>query len=261
MRIRGIDITRKRVITVILLAAALIFLFQLVRINLPARVSSDTVKDNLKMISEYNFSSVTDVEQKLDEVNSTDPPQAGVTKSGISKAKYRQIFDGSVVVGDSITEGLTEYGFLDDGQVFGKVGASIIKDGALFTGASATYPKHAFFSFGMNDMGNYRGDSSAFMKKYKGLLDQFHKDSPKTVLYVNSISTPSAAARKKNKSLRNYKKFNAALRTMCSEMGITYIDNNYILECHPEYYGSDGIHVSQGYYRKWLNNMILKAGL
>ena len=115
MRIRGIDITRKRVITVILLAAALIFLFQLVRINLPARVSSDTVKDNLKMISEYNFSSVTDVEQKLDEVNSTDPPQAGVTKSGISKAKYRQIFDGSVVVGDSITEGLTEYGFLDDG--------------------------------------------------------------------------------------------------------------------------------------------------
>lgn len=48
---------------------------------------------------------------------------------------------------------------------------------------------------------------------------------------------------------------------MCEDLNLTYIDNSYIIEDHPDFYASDGIHVSSEYYPYWLNNMILKAGL
>jgi lysophospholipase L1-like esterase len=131
----------------------------------------------------------------------------------------------------------------------------------MFKSAAATYPRFAFFSFGMNDMGNYRGNAGSFIAKYEKLLKAFKKTSPKTRLFINGISTPSNDALGHNKSLKNYKKFNQALRKMCGDMNITYIDNSYILEENPKLYAGDGIHVNTGYYPLWLNNMILKAGL
>ena len=65
----------------------------------------------------------------------------------------------------------------------------------------------------------------------------------------------------KNSILTNYKSFNNALKAMCKELNLTYIDNSYIIEDHPDYYAGDGIHVVSDFYPLWMNNMILKAGL
>lgn len=257
-------INARQIRRMLLFILLILFVFNLAHFNLKADVRNSAVKENLKLISSYDFSSVSAVEKKLEAEGSSTAPVT-VTRSGkengLSKAKYRQIFDGCAVIGDSITEGLTTYGFLSDSQVFYKVGGSVMHGDAQFRSAANTYPKVAFFTFGMNDMGNYRGSAENFVARYETLLKEFHKTSPSTKLMINSISTPSAAARKKNKSLRNYRKFNSALRRMCRKMNLTYIDNNYILEENPKFYGSDGIHVSSGYYVMWLNNMILKAGL
>ncbi len=259
MYVRGIRIDRKRVIIAIVLVIAVIFMFNLLRVNRSSKVKDSVVEKNISMISARDFGKVEDVEEEIEAAGGSGG--TGTVKSGIATSKYRGIFDNCVVVGDSITEGLVSYDFLDEGQVVHKVGASIRNDETMFSTASAAHPKAAFFSFGMNDMGNYNGDEEAFVDRYRELLKGFSKASPKTEIYVNSISTPSASARKDNRSLKNYKKFNSVIRKMCSEEGYPYIDNNYILEEHPEYYAKDGIHVSPDYYEKWLGNMIIKAGL
>lgn len=257
-------LTPRQIIMIIILILSMIFLFNLFKSNKTGHIKDSVVKDNIKFINNFDYSNVSKVESQL-EKEGFGKVVIPITKSNkkgkISKAKYKEIFSNSIIVGDSITEGLTSFGFLNADQVFFKVGGSISKGESQFNSAASVYPKMAFFTFGMNDMGNYRGDDKAFISDYKKLLDKFHKKSPKTKIFINSISTPSSKARNKNHSLKNYKKFNAALRKMCEELDIPYIDNNYILEENPDFYASDGIHVSPGYYNKWLNNMILKAGL
>ena len=45
----------------------------------------------------------------------------------------------------------------------------------LFSSAANTYPKFAFMSFGMNDMGNYSGNADLFIEKYTKLIKEFKK--------------------------------------------------------------------------------------
>lgn len=250
-------LTSKQIFAIIILIISLIFLFNLFRFNSSGDTKDAVVSDNIKHAKDFDYSTVEFVEAKLER----EGDNVQITSDESNKAKYKTMMKKSVVIGDSITEGLKFYGFLSEDQVFCKIGASLIKSENDFKKAASLYPKAAFFSFGMNDMGNYKGDEKAFITKYKKLLKQFHKTSPKTKLYINSISIPNAEAQKNNTSLKNYKKFNKALRSMCKDMNITYIDNGYILEENPHLYASDGIHVNPGYYYMWLENMILKAGL
>ena len=178
-----------------------------------------------------------------------------------NKARYMSKFKGSIVVGDSVTEGLSVYGWLSDDQVFSKIGSSVMTGDDLFSSAAGTYPSTAFFAFGMNDMGNYRGDEKAFIKKYEARLKAFHKASPKTKICVCGISAPTDAAMAKNKSISNYKKFNSAIKKMCAKNKYVYIPTADILQKHPELYAGDGIHAQATYYPYWLDRMIEGAEL
>ena len=262
MTIHGVTITKKQIISVILITFIILFARNLLRGNRNADTPDSEVLKNVQLVSEHDFSTVKAVEEQISVVEKSDEVNEKIQKGeGLSKAKYKKIFSGCVVIGDSITEGLSLYGFLNKDQVFSEIGASIMSSKSMFKKAAATYPRVAFFTFGMNDMGNYRGDADAFIKRYKELLADFAEKTPDTKILINSISTPRKSAQKSNKSLKNYKKFNKAIQAMCDELGYTYIENTYILEQHPKYYEQDGIHVIPDYYPIWLNNMILMAGL
>ena len=215
---------------------------------------------------EINQESVTEV-QKADvskierEITLTDKALASGKSSVSKKAWYMECFRNCVVVGDSLTDGLRVYQWLSKKQVFSSVGASLLSDGKLFTKAAKTYPKAAFFAFGMNDMINYRGDAEAFVKKYNSLLQTTHKKSPSTEIYVCSITTPTKNAIKNKKSLGNYKKFNKAIQKMCEENGYTYVDTSQILPTHKSLYADDGIHAASAYYPLWMDKMIEVANL
>ena len=249
------------IFVVVLLILVSLFFINFLRSNSPADTDNKVIKANISAISTFDYSKVISVEEQIKKLEDTESRgNFDVTKK-LTKAQYRKIFGNSVVIGDSITEGLSAYGYLSDTQVFCKIGASVMYGEDLFASAAGTYPKFAFLSFGMNDMGNYTGHADMFIAKYMKLIKQFKKDSPETLIFVNGITPPNDSALAGNKILGNYKKFNNALKEMCKTMKLTYIDNNYIIEKHPEFYAGDGIHVSSEYYPLWLNNMILKAGL
>lgn len=261
LKFKNVKTKRYLIFILVLFVLVCVFLFNLIHQNSKADFDKDTINKNLSTISTFDFSKVSTVEEQVKALDTNSDAGSYSVGSSLSKSRYQQIFSHSVVVGDSVTEGLSDFGFLNSDQVFCRIGASLMKDGSMFTQAAATEPRYAFFAFGMNDMGYYNGSSTRFIARYKSLLKSFKKRSPNTKIYINSISIPAPSAIKKDRSLRHYRKFNSAIRTMCSDMGYTYIDNTYILKENKSFYASDGIHVNPGYYREWLNNMITKAGL
>ncbi|MCI5689030.1 GDSL-type esterase/lipase family protein [Anaerovoracaceae bacterium 42-11] len=246
---------------IVLLLLVSLFFIQCFRGNEDADYSEKKIRTNISTIATFDYSKVTTIEAQIKKLEITEAKGTFDVTKKLSKDQYRKIFKTSVILGDSITEGLVDYGWLGSEQVFCKIGASIISGDDLFISAAQTYPGFAFCSFGMNDMGNYNGNAENFIDKYRNLIKEFKKISPDTIILVNGITPPSKSAIASNKILGNYKKFNNALKTMCKDMKLTYIDNTYIIEEHPEFYAGDGIHVTADYYPLWMNNMILKAGI
>ena len=250
------DMDKNKVASIILLLFLVVFLFNLLKFNRKVPVGNDEIEKNKKSVEALQKSSVTSVEEAVSALGGE------VSANGQSnKARYMSKFKGSIVVGDSVTEGLSVYGWLSDDQVFSKIGSSVMTGDDLFSSAAGTYPSTAFFAFGMNDMGNYRGDEKAFIKKYEARLKAFHKASPKTKICVCGISAPTDSAMAKNKSISNYKKFNSAIKKMCAKNKYVYIPTADILQKHPELYAGDGIHAQATYYPYWLDRMIEEAEL
>lgn len=245
----------------VLLILVSIFLFNLLRGNGKADYDEKTINTSLAAISTFDYSKVTTIEKQIKNLEVTEARSNFDVSKVLTKEQYRKILKTSVIVGDSLTEGLAGYGWLGSEQVFCKIGASIISGDELFSAAANTYPSFAFMAFGMNDMGNYGGNPEGFIKKYKQLIKEFRKVSPDTRILINGITPPTDEAIASNSVLKNYKKFNNALKAMCKDLNLTYIDNTYIFEEHPDFYAGDGIHVSSEYYPYWMNHMILKAGL
>ncbi len=245
-------------IALVVLLMVVIFLWHLIVSNAKADYDDGAVAKNLKSIERFDFSNVTTVEEEMDALKATE--KSGTQKTS-DKAAYQKAFRSSIVLGDSVTEGLSAYGYLPEDIVFSKIGASVANDSKLFTQAASTYPKNAFFAMGMNDMGNYKDNPSEFIKQYKSCLKEFQKTSPQTKMFVCSISHPSEAAIAKKSWLGSYDAFNQQIKAMCKDLKYTYIDVSSIFAKHPDFYEKDGIHASTAYYPYWLQMMANAADL
>ena len=235
-----------------------VFMYNILRGNHPVAVSGEEIDGNITYIERTQTASTEEIEESVSLLNDLD---AGPREGESERARYMRLMGDAVVVGDSLTEGLTVYGWLSDGQVFSTIGASVVNADDMFDKAAALHPKYAFFAFGMNDMGNYRGNPEPFIERYNELLDRFVAESPKTRVFICSISVPRDSAIRRNRSIGHYEEFNDALRQMAKDRGITFVDSTSIFVDHPELYAGDGIHAQPSYYPYWLDNMIRAAGL
>ena len=234
---------------------SVVFLYNAFRGNRAVSASTaEDIRENITYIETTQTASPEEIEESVNRLEELSHPAADTGET--PQAKYMRLMSDSVVVGDSLTEGLTVYGWLSDGQVFSEIGASLIGSGDMFKKAAALHPKNAFFAFGMNDMGNYGKDPSGFIKRYNELLDEFVKDSPKTRIFICSISVPTEGAIRGNRSIGYYKEYNEALKKMAADRNVTWVDSTSIFIEHPELYAGDGIHAQPSYYPYWLDNMI-----
>lgn len=238
---------------------AAFFLFNLFCFNFDAAYSDKTINKNRAAVDDFDYSTVRKTENRIKKLEAGDTGSLNVKTK--SKVYYLKKFRDCVILGDSITEGLTVYGFLPDDIVLCSIGASLNGSGDLFKKASKLLPEKAFFTFGMNDMISYRGKAKPFIKEYRKHLNSFRKKSPDTEIYINSISIPSKEAQKNQPSLKHYKEYNKALERLCEDEGYTFIDNTYILRKRKSLYAPDGIHVNIPYYPLWMNDMIIEADL
>lgn len=116
----------------VLLILVSLFFINFMKKNSSADYSSKTINTNLSAISTFDYSKVTTVESKIKKLETTEARGTFDVTKRLTKAQYRKIFGTSVILGDSITEGLVDYGYLGSDQVFCKIGASIISGDDLF---------------------------------------------------------------------------------------------------------------------------------
>ena len=177
----------------------------------------------------------------------------------LEDVQIKQAFQGTVIVGDSITESIAEYGFLDTSIVVAKLGLRIDDADDQINTAISLNPSVFFLSFGANDLEIYNGDSSAFIDAYRVKVKQIQNALPDTAIYINSILPIQQSAIDQSPALAYYDSFNQALRDFCDEMGCTFIDDTFLVD--ESMYEPDGEHMVYNYYPKWLTYMAERAGL
>lgn len=179
----------------------------------------------------------------------------------LADINFEAVFTDCIMLGDSITSGLSAYGFLSESIVYCRIGGSVLNSDEMVQEAAEATPPLAFFSYGTNDLGMFSGDAELFVERYREIIEKFRAISPKTKIYVNSIPKPSDAKIAAGGYFYKWEEFNSKVQQMCGELGAEYVDNTEILRENPQLYAGDGIHVSPSYYPLWMARMAQAAGL
>ena len=108
-----------------------------------------------------------------------------------------------MILGDSITEGLVSYQFLDTSVVAYARGKGVAKNDELIQTALDNKPGKVFMAFGMNDLGYYNGDADHFTEEYKNDIETLKNGIPGVEIYVNSILPTAESAAARVRILRN----------------------------------------------------------
>lgn len=166
----------------------------------------------------------------------------------------KEYFSSSLFIGDSISTGLSLYGFLDQVNVFAQQGLAPSTaldaeiDGVTLSDKIAAFkPKKIFVMLGTNSVGYADNETLAasmneLVEKISGLT--------KAKIYVISIPpiTPEAEKSDENElTKKDIDDYNAKLKTAVSGSGASFIDLNSVLSNSDGYFDADyaemdGIH-------------------
>lgn len=166
---------------------------------------------------------------------------------------YRQLFEGTLIVGDSLMHGLQIYGILDSASMITMVSASLYHLEANIGKIISINPERLILHYGINMLENSDSQLNWFIDMYRDILQRLAEKLPDTEIYVSGIFNVSSSQQSRFSAIGKY---NERLSELCEETGVRFVDNSSVLPGDGSYYGSDGIHVSRAfYYDVWLPHM------
>lgn len=158
-------------------------------------------------------------------------------------------FEGTVFVGDSIMQQIGRYRLEQSGRgnpVLDGARFLTISSYSLYQGSRVTPAKHkpaprlrgervslanglhimeakrAFVMLGMNDEAG--SDLNSHMLLYRRLIERCLKRNPDLTFIALSVTPITKAAQTKKLNQENFNAFNAALASLCGELGVSYLD-------------------------------------
>lgn len=213
-------------------------------------------------------SDVGEIEQALlrrDQEEAAEQLKESVSKETEEKPMDRQSLrrrlGSAVIVGDSVAEGFLDYEFLEADSVIAEKGLRADSAGEEIRKALDLQPTQLFLSIGLNDLEYCRGDSGRFVRYYRERIREIREEFPELPVYINGILPILPEAVEEKAELGYVDEFNEALRQMCEELKLTFIDSSDLLEGREEWYQKDAIHLKSQFYPLWLNRMEETAGL
>lgn len=216
------------------------------------------IEQGVKVIKELEKQDILENEEKINYVQSTFKQDEEDKNS--KQDDYIDKFSNSVIMGDSRSEALVEYGVLSNSSVIAHKGRNVktaITDGDLNKVVNLS-PKNIFLAYGMNDVQIYSNPDD-FIKEYKNLIEEIQNRLPNSKIYVNSIFRTTNGAIQKNSNFNRVGPFNVALKQMCEELNLTYIDGSSCVS--NDLFEGDGVHFKPNFNKAWLNLLINKANL
>lgn len=198
----------------------------------------------------------------IKKTNYSESAKTGTDTSSNKKSTEPEIdeefFSNALFIGDSITEGISAYGFLDKKNVLAVKGLTVLKAEKEMDAIAKRKPDRIYILLGSNDL-LYGMDSEKFSSEYIEFIQHIKEKLPETKLYIQSIFPVSREVESKKPMLSNSRIdiFNKDLKKMAEQQGIGYIDISGLLKdasgIMNKDYTSDGIHVKYKFYSIWLD--------
>ncbi len=251
----------KQVFRMVVIMAVVIFVTGGIYIILHTRNHpKKNTAEGTKILAEMDDVDVVAVNQEIQQLEDSEQEMNGATE----ERSVREKFTDCLILGDSITQGLYEYGVLDQANVQADRGTGVSENSSEkleehIAKAKEMKPAVLFLAYGMNDIEAQNGDPAGFVKVYKPVIEELKAALPDTRIYVNSILPAAQTAIEERPVFAKVPKFNTRLEKLCKKEKVTFIDNTDLVK--EEYYAKDGIHMSPSYYTEWVNHMAEVAGL
>lgn len=160
----------------------------------------------------------------------------------------RTLFANTIFFGDSMTQAIGEYGFLDMTNIVYQRSATIDVLITKIPEVAATLPKQVVIFTGLNDCNHYT-DIADYRRDYVTMLQQLKTSIPGVKIIVSSLLSPSDALGQVRADLVRAPQFDQELRSICQENDVTYVDSTWIVR--QKNYLDDGIHMNRTFYRVW----------
>lgn len=173
---------------------------------------------------------------------------------------FNIIYEDTVFMGDSITESLSYNQILNEYNVIAEMGDTVIKATNHISKLEGIQPKNVVLLYGMNDVILFEETASwnsidKFKEGYKNLINEIKSKLPNTNIYVQSPLPVNSKATSTNVRLtnENLSRFREAVKEVCEEMSVTYVDISILVDGSSDLHEADGIHFKREFYDKWLN--------
>ena len=249
---KRINKRKKRLLLIGACAAVLILLVILAVWGIRQLVTPKVdTEQGLSYIRAAESEDITTIEQKINQLERQD--------GGEDSRSYKEKFASSIVMGDSIAEGFSEYDLLNASSVVSKIGVHLYELEEQVQQAADLNPQVIFLALGMNDVIATAGDTEQFLEQYEAVVAQLREAVPNAHIYVNSIFPVQDSAIEKEPELAQISEYNTVLRQMCDDLQLGFIDNTDLVQ--DQYYEEDGVHFKAEFYPLWADRMAEVAGL
>ncbi len=173
------------------------------------------------------------------------------TQKEENNSKY---FQNTIFMGDSITEGLSELGVIEEYNVLVNKGDTVIKAINSIDTLTNLNPKNVVLLYGMNDVIEF-DNSMKFKEKYIELVNEIKKVLPNTKIYLISPLSVMDKAVNINERLTNSNldEFREKAQEVVTETGINYVDIETKINKKDYLHEKDGIHFKYEFYLIWLD--------
>ena len=243
---------RRDVYICIIIIALLIVIFILAEVITHVTSTKVDTTEGMEIIKKAESADIKTIETKIQQLEAKQNTQED-TRSP------KEIFSSAVVMGDSITEGFTEYDVLNASSVVSKIGVELDELDEQIEQVVKLNPQVIFLAYGMNDIIATQGDTEEFIEQYSVLLDKLEEELPDTKIFVNSIFPVQEQEIEKEPAFKNLEEYNQDLSKLCDEQQIAYIDNTQLVSS--QYYEEDGVHFKPEFYPIWADRMAEVASL
>ena len=196
---------------------------------------------------------------------------AGQSKLSKSASGHtRNIPKKVVFAGDSIMQGVAEYGLTKEINITGKkrvvaykgLGTLTFQTSGKFKGETgvdtviACQPDRLYLMLGMNEIEYRRMDD--MLQNYAEILEQIQDESPQTEIVLLSVSPVTKRVESTKKGFARIPRWNGKVKKLAAEYGCRYFsfadamkdENGYL-----KYSGGDGIHWTVSGYRTFIRQI------
>jgi|GEM_PF-614250 len=168
------------------------------------------------------------------------------------------LFMNTIFFGDSMTQAIGDYGFIDMAQVIYKRSASLDALMEKIPEVAAVYPERIVLFIGLNNC-NYYKTPEAFADAFTALVQKLREQIPGVTLCVTSLLPPSDELGAARADLVRAPIYDTLLHSTADQLGVTYIDANWIVR--QANYLKDGIHMNRTFYRVWFRYLQMLMNL